>query len=88
MEFKIDIGKMIHEQIEKEITPLDKKMRGYAFDSLIFRYKMARDAQKQAEIQKARKEGNYNAELQAESMANRDLVRFIQILDDVIGEHD
>ena len=76
------------EEIIKKALESDKKIKGYAFDSLIFRYKMAREAQAEWEAYKYRKEGNISKADKALSMAERDIMRFIQILDDVIGEHD
>ncbi len=61
----------------------DSHLKGYIFDSLVYRYMMARDAQTELEI---KKEGiTYE---KAKSRANRDKMRFIQILNEVIGEHD
>ena len=76
------------EEMIKKILESDKKIKGYAFDSLIFRYKMAREAQAEWEAYKYRKEGNLSKADNVKSLAERDVMRFIQILDDVIGEHD
>lgn len=78
---------MYEELVEKALNA-DKKIKGYAFDSLIFRYKMAREAQAQWEAYRYGKEGHFNKADNAENRAERDIMRFIQILDDVIGEHD
>ena len=78
---------MYEELVEKALNA-DKKIKGYAFDSLVFRYKMAREKQAEFEISEAKRSGNINKMDKAKSMAERDIMRFIQILDDVIGEHD
>jgi hypothetical protein len=58
-------------------------LKGYIFDSLVFRYMKARDAQIELEI---KREGiTYE---KAKARADRDTVRFIQILNEAIGEHD
>ena len=65
------------------ITKADIHLKGYIFDSLVYRYMMARNAQTELEI---KKEGiTYE---KAKSRADRDKMRFIQILNEVIGEHD
>ena len=66
---------------------LNKKMKGYAFDSLVFRYKIAREAQMRAEQLEYKKTGEINKVENAKHLAERDLMRFIQILDEAIGEH-
>lgn len=65
------------------IEKADSHLKGYIYDSLVFRYMKARDAQTELEI---KKEGiTYE---KAKSRADRDKMRFIQILNEVIGEHD
>ena len=60
--------------------------KGYGYDSLCFRYIMARDAQMRAEIIEDRKKGG-SKEDHIRSLAERDKMRFFQILDELIGEH-
>ena len=61
----------------------EKHLKGYIYDSLIFRYQLARYAQ-----------ADYEAKAKGESitrqreLAVRDIMRFIQILDEGLGEHD
>ena len=62
------------------------RLKGYAFDSLVFRYEKARDEQMRYEQIEERKKGGDGS--RAKSRAERDKLRFIQILDDVIGDHD
>ena len=60
--------------------------KGYGYDSLCFRYVMARDAQMRAEIAEDRKNGGFKED-NIRAQAKRDEMRFFQILDDLIGEH-
>ena len=62
------------------------RLKGYAFDSLVFRYEKARDEQMRYEQIEERKKGGDGS--RAKARADRDKMRFIQILDDVIGDHD
>lgn len=60
-----------------------KHLKGYMYDSLVYRYQLARYTQADYEaLQRNRdlfKERQY---------AERDIARFIQILNEAIGEHD
>ena len=67
-----------------EYKDIEKKIKGYGYDSLCLRYNIARDAQAQLEMKTTRK-GNPHMAL---SLAERDKLRFYEILDDLIGEHD
>ena len=62
------------------------RLKGYAFDSLVLRYEKARDAQMRYEQIEEHKKGGDGS--RAKARADRDKMRFIQILDDVIGDHD
>ena len=62
------------------------RLKGYAFDSLVFRYEKARDEQMRYEQIEEHKKGGDGS--RAKARADRDKMRFIQILDDVIGDHD
>lgn len=61
----------------------EKHLKGYMYDSLVYRYQLARFTQADLEAQNdctsIKKERKY---------AQRDIMRFIQILDEAIGEHD
>ena len=65
--------------------------RGYAYDSLIFRFKDYQSRAFQSEVTDYKYRKNVS-ELEARHRVkdkhDRDLMRFIQILDSVIGEHD
>lgn len=71
---------------EEALAALNIQMRGYAFDSLVMRYEKARDAQMRAEQIEERRSGGDGGK--AQRRAERDKMRFIQILDEVIGDHD
>ena len=69
----------------------DKTIKGYMFDSLVYRFK---DYQSRAfDIEVLDYEHSHNmpkmeARQRVKDRHNRDLMRFIQILDEAIGEHD
>ena len=69
----------------------DKHLKGYMFDSLIYRFK---DYQRKAfnydvMLYIAQKNlSRLDAEIAIKDRYKRDLMRFIQILDEAIGEHD
>ena len=59
-----------------------KHLNGYMFDSLVYRYQLARQ-----ELAKYVTCYGRNRSLEQENMnANRDIMRFVQILDELIGE--
>ena len=65
--------------------------RGFAFDSLVYRFKDYQARAFQAEVIDYKYKHNVSeveARQHVKDMHNRDLMRFIQILDSVIGEHD
>ena len=68
-----------------------KKLKGYMFDSLIYRFKDYQTKAFQSEVADYRYV-NCCSEMEARekihSRHNRDLMRFIEILDEAIGEHD
>ena len=70
---------------------MDKKLKGYMFDSLIYRFKEYQYKAFETEV-KDYKHKHLCSELDARERItnrhNRDLMRFIQILDEAIGEHD
>ena len=71
-----------------ELKNIEKKIKGYGYDCLCLRYSMARDAQMTYEITQDRKETGGYREDKIRSRAERDKLRFYQILDDLVGEHD
>lgn len=59
-----------------------KHLNGYMFDSLVYRYQLARQ-----ELAKYITYYGRNRSLEQENMnANRDIMRFVQILDELVGE--
>lgn len=85
--------KQLKELIEKvnAYDDLIISTRGFAFDSLIYRFKDYQARAFQSEVVDYKYKHN-SSEIEArkkiKEMHNRDLMRFIQILDSVIGEHD
>lgn len=70
-------------------TEEDKKhLNGYIFDSLVFRYIIAR--KQMAEYKNLKFKGGCSSKDNNfyDKQANRDIMRFCQILDEAIGEHD
>ena len=64
----------------------DKKLKGYQFDSLAYRYIRARE--QMAEYEYTKDPNVKNSKDHYRLQANRDILRFIQILNEVIGEHE
>ena len=61
-----------------------KKLKGYQYDSLLYRYIRARENMAEWEWERDRShERSWYFE-----QANRDIMRFCQILNEVIGERD
>ena len=59
-----------------------KHLNGYMFDRLVYRYQLARQ-----ELAKYISYYNSNRPLEQENRnANRDIMRFVQILDELVGE--
>ena len=72
---------------EKQKVMLEeRRVKGYAFDSLVYRYKAAREEQMRYEQKEALREGKDGHA--AKTRADRDIMAFIKILDDIIGDHD
>ena len=65
-------------------TTDEKKLKGYQYDSLVYRYIRARE--KQAEYEYIY--GKTSDRTTCDERANRDIMRFCQILDETIGEHE
>lgn len=78
------------EAIKEAEIKNEKRTKGYGYDSLVFRFKEARYKQAELEAIEARKNGKdpYTAKERADKRAERDFIRFCQILDDLLGEHD
>ena len=75
--------------MNNNFNEIEKTIKGYGFDSLVFRYKLAREGQARLEYKEARSNKDYSHDEQFYmDRANRDLMRFIQILDELLGEHN
>lgn len=78
---EIGIGDTVFKLFTKED---EKKLKGYQYDSLVYRYIRAREAMAELEWSrdhKLEKSKYYD-------MAKRDILRFCEILDETIGEHE
>jgi len=65
--------------------------RGYAFDSLVFRFKDYQSRAFQSEVNEYKCKYNcpeVEARIRIRDRHDRDLMRFIEILNEMIGEHD
>lgn len=94
MNVENNIRQMCREEVELALSnhkPEEKHLKGYMFDSLVYRFK---DYQARAfsmevvDLKNRRNCSELDARKIIEDRHNRDLVRFIQILDEAIGEHD
>lgn len=85
-----DAKKEKEEAIQKAEEKNNKKVKGYGYDSLVLRFKESRYKQAELEVMEDRKIGKdpYTAKERADKRAQRDFMRFCQILDDLLGEHD
>ena len=87
------MSKQLKEMLEKsrDYDHLVISTRGFVFDSLVFRFKDYQARAFQSEVIDYKYKHN-SSEIEArqrvKDMHNRDLMRFIEILDSVIGEHD
>lgn len=75
----------------KEYDVLERHCNGYAYDSLIYRYQFIRMKLAQYEVDEymMRKGGSRSeARIAINKLAERDIERFGQILNEVMKEHD
>lgn len=81
----------IGDKVFKVMTEKDeKKLKGYQYDSLVYRYIRAREAMAEYEYLRDQ-QSNVSNHLEWSTYrqrANRDVMRFVQILDETIGEHE
>ena len=87
------MSKQLKEMLDKsrDYDHLVISTRGFAFDSLVFRFKDYQARAFQAEVNDYKYKHNaseIDARIRVRDRHDRDLIRFIQILDSVIGEHD
>ena len=81
----------IFDRIIKEANEYTKKCKGYMYDSLCYRYQLARYKACEADaidLVMTKGMSKREAEAQARKTCERDCLRFYQILDEAIGEHD
>lgn len=78
---------MTKNELELQTKEEKKHLNGYMFDSLVYRYRLARQKALEYDLQACRRtQRGDEACLRHE--ADRDVMRFIEILDEVIGERD
>lgn len=82
MEFDKDFYEYVKEKAKFNYNK--RHLKGYLYDSLTYRYICARE--KQAEFEYMY--GKTSDRVECDERANRDIMRFCQILDEAIGEHD
>lgn len=89
--------KEIAEQLDKvlvsreEVNNMYQDMRSYMFDSLVFRFKDYQARAYSAEVQEEKYRRNLSeveARIRVRDNHNRDLMRFIDILNKAMGEHN
>jgi hypothetical protein len=92
-----DKAKKIEETLDtvyvsrNELNKLCLDKQGYAFDSLVYRFKDYQSRAFHAEVLELKHNRNlseWEAIQKVKDKHDRDLMRFIQILDEVIGEHN
>ena len=69
----------------------NKHLKGYIFDSLVYRFKDYQHKAYDYEVTLYRAQKNLSridAEIAITHRHERDLMKFIEILDEAIGEHD
>lgn len=70
----------------------NKHTKGLLFDSLAYRYIVAREGKRQSEIEEGKKynvKDNWDRIVKyANDSYKRDLLKFLELLDEAIGEHD
>lgn len=69
----------------------DKHLKGYMFDSLVYRFKDYQHKAFNYEVALYKAQRNLSrveAEIAITRRHERDLMRFVEILDEAIGEHD
>ena len=86
-----EIFDRIVKDANKAFDEYNKNYKGYMYDSLCYRYQLARYKACEADaIDLVMTKGisKREAEAQARKICERDCLRFYQILDEAIGEHN
>ena len=81
----------IFDRIIKKANEYNKNYKGYMYDSLCYRYQLARYKACEADAMDwviTKGMSKREAEAQARKAYERDCLRFYQILDEAIGEHN
>lgn len=81
----------IFNQIIKEANEYTKNCKGYMYDSLCYRYQLARYKACEADamdLVMTKGISKREAEAKARKAYERDCLRFYQILDEAMGEHN
>ena len=76
---------------DKAFDEYNKNYKGYIYDSLCYRYQLARYKACEADaidLVMTKGMSKREAEAMARKTCERDCLRFYQILDEAIGEHD
>ena len=84
MEYNNEFYDYVKEKAESNYNK--KKLKGYQYDSLVYRYIRAREQMAEYEYVKDSRKEHDKAYYRLQ--ANRDIMRFCQILDEAIGEHE
>ena len=80
-----------YDSLVESIEAMQIHSRGFAYDSLIYRFKDYQSRAFQAEVVDYKYHRNCSeieARERVKDRHDRDLMRFIEILNEVIGEHD
>ena len=80
-----------YDSLVESIEAMKIHSRGFAYDSLIYRFKDYQSRAFQAEVidyKYRRNCSEIEAREKVKNRHDRDLMRFIEILNEVIGEHD
>lgn len=79
------VKKIIINNETYEVGCSQKHLNGYIYDSLVYRYIRARENMAEWEWERNRQKHNRDYYFE---QAKRDIMRFCEILNEVIGEHD
>lgn len=78
-------------ELKLDMKNNNKHLKGYMYDSLCYRYQLARYKACEADamdLVMTKSLSKREAEAKARDLYERDCIRFYQILDEAIGEHD
>ena len=82
-----EVSNYFGDKVFKVMTEKDEeKLKGYQYDSLVYRYIRAREQMAEYEYVKDSRKEHDKAYYRLQ--ANRDIMRFCEILNEVMGEHE